>query len=293
VIRHVTISHRITVDPNVRRGVSYDGIMDDSSLKEKLEGNFSIPLASAFPLYRFFLTFDEHPRCVGHYHEPPEDLAARKAATMDSSIGNLLLSNLPGWSDLPYKHTSVTVHTSIQTAGELLRKSQDSEERVPGLLYRALPALNSKMVVSPAPRYRDSFGYALKELGMEDQDSASLLKVSSNLHHLFYLYGIKEIAPLDWPQFLSALHDIAFEKIMPTRKVPSSIELVLAALIKNKADLPGFLDNAFSPLNNGFQIVDYTDVLNKAEFPDNEIWFSSPCLMIEEGVFQGLSREEN
>ncbi len=163
MIKRVTLLERITIDPNARRGVTYKGIMDVQLLTEKLQGNFSLPLASAFPMYRFFLTFDEHQTPVGHYSEPPEDIAVCKAATLDSSIGNLLVSNLPSWVDLPYKHTSVTVHTHVETAHDLLRKSMDSEERLPGLLYRALPAVNSNMIISPAPLYRDSFRHALKE----------------------------------------------------------------------------------------------------------------------------------
>jgi hypothetical protein len=50
------------------------------------------------------------------------------------------------------------------------------------------------------------------------------------------------------------------------------------------------LDDAFSPFWNGFRVVDCADGgLKKEDFPDNEMWMASPCLLIEEEAFEGMA----
>jgi len=63
-------------------------------------------------------------------------------------------------------------------------------------------------------------------------------------------------------------------------------------LVENKGGLIDFLDDAFSPLNNGFKVIDYNDGLKKEDFTDNEIFMVSPCFLIEEEVFEGMGARE-
>ena len=266
-IRTVSITHTRSIDPSIKRGVSYTGILDLNELKEKLQGNYSIAIAAEFPVYKWFP--DPHQvNCYAHYYEPTDDIPARKAATLDKSLGNLLVSHLPGWAALPERETAAMVYS--------------------GRMYRAVPELNSKLVIAPAAHLRYSFPYALRAFGVPDGKYGSLAKITSCLHGLFHACGIEDEVLSNWPLFLAILNDIAFEKIRPEGKVSSDSEIVLAALVKNKAHLLVFLDNAFSPLHNGFKVVDYNEGLKKEDYPDNEIWMASPCLLIEEELFERI-----
>jgi len=62
--------------------------------------------------------------------------------------------------------------------------------------------------------------------------------------------------------------------------------------LKIRGGLIDFLDDAFSPLNNGFKVTDYNDGLRKEDFTDNEIFMVSPCPLIEEEVFEGMGARE-
>ncbi len=229
----VTIKHTTTIDVNVERGVSYTGLLDSNELKEKLQGNFSLVLASGFPMYKCFpelnipksgfpesgkLGFKEH-KVDYYYYEPPANITARKAATLDKSIGNLLLSNLPGWVALPERETSAMVYSSIQTANGFLKKSSKEDENYPGRMYRAVPELNSKLVIAPTAHIRFSFQYALEQFGITKAEYGPLGKFHGCFYQLFRAYGMEDGFPMDWQLFLTTLHDIVFEKIRPWDKI--------------------------------------------------------------------------
>ena len=270
----------------------YTGILDPDELKSRLEGNFSLETASAFPMYKWFP--EEHGlKLYGHYYEPPNDIPALKAATLDKSIDNLLLSNLPSWAALPDKETSATVYSSRKAAIDFSKKQgevkkQGEEGNYPGRVYRAIPALNALLVIAPAARTRYSFQYAPGEFGLAENEQGSLRQLGSRLRQLLHACGIAEPSTSDWQLFLTSLRDIAFEKIRPVRAISAETERVLGTLVAHQTHIIDFLDNAFSPLHNGFKVVDYTAGLKKADYPDNEIWMASPCLLIEEGVFEGM-----
>ncbi len=99
---------------------------------------------------------------------------------------------------------------------------------------------------------------------------------------------MEEGFPSVWQLFLTTLNNIILDKIRPKRKISGDTEIVLATLVKNKAHLIDFLDNAISPLNNGFKIINYDQELKKHEYPDNEIWMASPCILIDEEVFERI-----
>jgi hypothetical protein len=278
----------VTIDPAVRRGATYTGVLDPNEVKEKLRGNFSIVLATAFPMYKWFPGLEEH-KVASYCYEPPNDIPDLKAASMDKSIGNLLLSNLPDWAVLPEKETSATVYSSRKTADDFSKKSGE-EGRYSGRMYRAVPELNSRLVIAPAARVRNSFQYALGEFGIAAEEYiGSLGKFNSCFIELFRACGMGDGRFSDWQLFLTALNDVAFEKIRPERKITKDTEKVLGILIKNKEQVIDFLEDAFSPLHNGFKVLDYNDDgLKKAELVDNEIWMASPCLLINEGLFEEM-----
>ena len=102
---------------------------------------------------------------------------------------------------------------------------------------------------------------------------------------------MEEGPPFDWPLFLTSLQDIAFGRKRPSRSMTPATDSLLAALVSNREQLVDFLDNAFSPVRNGFRIIELSrglDTIDKADYPDNEIWLSDPCLFIEEGLFAGM-----
>jgi hypothetical protein len=287
IIKTVRIRHTVTIDSNTRRGVSYTGILDMNQIKKKLQDNFSIALASAFPMYKWFPQSLEH-QVDGYYYEPPDDIPARKSATLDKSIGNLLLSHLPGWALWPDKETSPTVYSSRKTAGDFSKRSSDGNEHDPGRIYRVVPESGAKLVIAPTAHTRYAFQYALGQFGVAEGEYGSLAKFNGCFHELFHACGMTDGFPLDWQSFLTALDDLAFEKVRPGRNLSKDTEMVLEVLIKNKAHLLDFLDNAFSPLHNGFVMIDFNDGLIKKEYPDNEIWMAAPCLLIREEVFEEI-----
>ncbi len=269
-----------------REGTSYTGILDLNELKEKLQGNYSLALAAEFPAYKFF----PNPRqahCPAYSYEPPSTILARKAATLDKSLGNLLISHLPGWAGLPDRETSAMVYSARKTADEFSKKSSDGE-RVPGWMYRAVPALNAKLVIAPAAHLRFCFQYALGEWGITKAEYGPLGKLHGCFYDLFRACGMEVGFTFVWPLFLSTLKAIAIEEPRPQRDSAADTQVVYARLIDHKADLLEFLDNAFSPSPNGFEIIDYAEGLTKERYPDNEIWTASPCLLVEEGVFERI-----
>jgi hypothetical protein len=285
-VKKISITHQVTIDPSTRKGATYTGILDLNELKQQLQTHFSMPMASAFPMYKWF--HQPHELAVnGYSYEPPNDLPVLKNPIIDKSIGNLLLSHLPGWADLPDKETAATVYSGRATAADF-SKIQGGEGNHPGRMYRAIPALNTRLVIAPSTRIRYSFSYALKEFAIADTAYGSLGKLSGCFHDLFHACGMADGSQLDWPAFLTTLHDIAFAKKQPARKLSPDTERLLTTLIKNKEQLIHFLDNAFSPLQNGFKVIDFTGRLNKADYPDNEIWLASPCLFVEEELFEQM-----
>lgn len=285
-IENVTIEHTVTIDRNIEGGVTYTGILDLNELKTKLQDNFSIAMASRFPMYIWFPSADaQKAYCYGLYYEPPGDTRTRKAASSHRGIGNLLFNNLPGWAALPERETSATVYSGRNTANDFSKKPGD-EGSYTGRMYRAVPALNSKLVIAPATHFYFSFLYALGEFGIADAAYGSLGKLQSCFHWLFRTCGIEDGVFSDWQQFVTALNDVAFEKIRPADKVSGDTELLLQTLVKNKTHVVDFLDQAFSPLHNGFSVIDFNDGLKKEEYPDNLIWMASPCLFIEERLFE-------
>lgn len=284
-VKTVCTQQTETIDPNIPRGVTYNGL-DCNGLQQKLPGSFSIAMASAFPLYQWFMQHGDH-QVDGYYYEPPDDLAARKEATLDKSIGHLLLQHLPGWAGLPDKETSATVYSGRMTANEFSKRSHE-EGNYPGRMYRAVPALNSRLVIAPANHIRYSFSYALGAFGIADAEYGSLGKLSGCFRDLLRAYGMADEFPRDWPLFLATLQDITCQRIQPARKLSTDTEKLFVTLVDNKEQLVDFLDNAFSPLQNGFTVIDYTDGLNKEDYPDNEIWMASPCLLIEEELFERM-----
>ena len=276
-IRSIKVSHTVTVDHDVPRGVTFTGIMNMPQLKERLQLPFTLPTASTLPLYKFFID-SQHVNCVGHYYEPPDDIAARKAATMDRSLENLLMSHLPSWAGIPDRETSAMLHTSLDTVGE----------RLPGHVYRAIPANNSKLVVAPFPHIRLCFDHVLKAFGIADNASKPLHEVHVCFHDIFDACGLKARYTENWPMFQVALNDIASGKIRPQRPVAKEAQVALDTLIRKKSHVLDFLDMAFSPANNGFKVIDYNESINKVDYPDNEIWTASPCLFIAEDVLNDL-----
>ena len=91
---------------------------------------------------------------------------------------------------------------------------------------------------------------------------------------------------------LSHLEDIAYQRLRPAHTLSAGTEGALVTLVENKGGLIDFLDDAFSPLNNGFKVIDYNDGLKKEDFTDNEIFMVSPCFLIEEEVFEGMGARE-
>jgi hypothetical protein len=280
------ITKKVVLDANTKRGEIFTGLSDSSALEGKLKGNFSIATASAFPIYRWFWELYEH-KVDAYYYKPPSDIDALKAHTLDKSLGNLLLTNLPGWTQLPDRETSVKVYSNISTANDFSRKS-GMEENYSARVFRTVPQLNSKMVIAPAAHIRNSFQYAFAEFGVTNNEHGALEEFDTCFHDLFEACGLKNGFPADWQLFLKTLRDVAFAKIRPGRKVFTNTEIVIWKLVENKAHIVDFLDNAFSPLHNGFKVVEFNAGLNREEFPDNEIWTASPCLLFEEAVFSGM-----
>jgi hypothetical protein len=295
-VRMVNLKTMVTIDPNIERGVSYAGLLELDQVKAKLQGNFSLAKASAFPLYLWFLQPVEHKVIwYGYYYEPPGNICARKAASLDRSLGNLFLSNLPGWTVLPDKETSVTVYSSRNTANGYSKKP-GNEGNYPGKMYRAVPELNARLVIAPTADIRYSFHYARQAFGITHWDYGSPEKFGGYFHGLFHAFyelfhvcGIGDSFPSDWQFFITALKDIAFEKTRPARKLSADTETVHRILMENKTDLPDFLDKVFSPLHNGFKVIDYKEEIKREAYPDNQIWMASPCLFIEEGLFEEMS----
>jgi hypothetical protein len=287
IIKHVSIQHTVTVDPNTRRGATYTGIMDLNEVRQQLQGGFSLAMASTFPMYKWFPEHSDHKvDCYGYYYAPPDGIESRKSATSDKSIGHLFLHNLPGWALVPDKETAATVYSSRQTASDLSKRSSAGDEHYPGSIYRAIPESGSKLVIAPAPYTRYGFKYALGQFGIADVEYGSLGKLNGCFHELLRACGMSDDCLTDWQLFVAAIGDIAFERIRPGRNLSKETEIVLGVLVKNKSHTLDFLDNAFSPLHNGFVMTDFNDGLKKEDYPDNEIWMASPCLLIKEGYFE-------
>lgn len=288
IISSVTISDIVSIDPNIERGVSYTGILDLNGLKKKLQGNYSLAMAAEFPAYKWF---PDSRQVYQHalYYEPPDNIPARKAATLDKGLGNLLISHLPGWAGLPDRETAAMVYSARKTAYAFSKKSSSDEDgNYPGWMYRAVPALNARLVIAPAAHLRFCFQYALDQWGITNAEYGPLGRLHGCFSDLFRACGMEAGFPFDWPLFLMTLNDIAFEKIRPQRALYEYTQVMYGILIDHKADLSEFLDNAFSPSNNGFKFVDYSEGLKKEEYPDSEIWTASPCLLIEEELFERM-----
>ncbi len=282
-VRRVTVTSTISIDPNIQRGASYTGILDLDELNKKLQDNYSLALAADFPLYKWFPDSGQL-SCPAHYYEPPDNITARKAATLNKILDNLLLSHLPGWAELPDRETAATIFSSRNTADEFSKRSGGEKDH-PGIMYRAVPVLNAKLVIAPAAHFRYCFQYALDQWGISNEEIWPLGKLHGCFYELFQACGIEGGFPFDWELFLTILNDIALEKIRPQRILSGNTEIIRATLIDHKTNLPDFLDNTFSPSNNGFKFIDYTAGLKKELYPDNEIWTASPCLLIEEKLF--------
>jgi hypothetical protein len=276
----------MSTGPGVERGTSYTGILDLNEVKEKLKGNYSLALATEFPAYKFFPS-SMQVCCPAYFYEPPSTILARKAATLDKTMGNLLMSNLLGWAGMPDRETSAMVYSARKTAEEFSKKSSE-EERDPGWMYRAVPVLNAKLVIAPAAHLRFCFQYALGEWGITNAPYGPLGKLHGCFSDLFRACGMEDGFPFDWPLFLTTLNAIAFEELRPQRALFADTQVMYGRLIAHKAELLEFLDNAFLPSNNGFEVVDYTEGLPRDQYPDNEIWTASPCVLIEEGVFERM-----
>jgi hypothetical protein len=275
--------------------VAYTGL-NLNELKEKLAGNFSMAMASAFPMYKWFPEHGGHRVDCIYYEQPAdlvayrEDFLARRPGALDKSIGHLLFSHLPGWADVPERETCAMVYSSRETAHEFSKKSYE-EGDYPGRMYRAVPALNSRVVIAPARHLRFSFSYALGAFGIaESAYLGSLGTLNSCFRHLLGVCGVADEFFLDWPLFLGNLQDIAERRLRPAPAgtLPASTSRLLEVLVKNKAGLIDFLDDAFLPLNNGFKVIDYNEGLKKEDLTDNEIWMAPACVLIEEEGFEGL-----
>ena len=214
-------------------------------------------LAGEFPAYKFFPDLQQV-HCPAFFYEPPSTIAARKAATLDKTFGSLLISHLPGWAGMPDRETSAMVYSARKTAEEFSKKSSE-EERDPGWMYRAVPVLNAKLVIAPAAHLRFCFQYALGEWGITRAPFGPLGMLHGCFSDLFRACGMEDGFPFDWPLFLTTLNAIAFEEIRPQRALFADTQVVYARLIEHKVDLLEFLDNAFLPSNNGFDVIDYTD----------------------------------
>jgi hypothetical protein len=153
---------------------TYTGL-DSYELKQKLAGNFSIAMASAFPMYKWFPEHRDHKIDCLYYEQSGdllirrEDFLTRRPGALDKSIGHLLLSHLPGWAGLPDRETSAMVYTGRMTADELSKKSHE-EGNDPGRMYRAVPALNSRLLIAPGNHLRCSFSYALGAFGIAEAE---------------------------------------------------------------------------------------------------------------------------
>jgi hypothetical protein len=292
-IKTIRVSISETVDSENLRGATYIGIMDMPHLKEKLKDSFSLPAASAFLLYKYFPD-PQQLNCLGHFYEPPNDVATRKAATLNRSLENLLMSNLPSWAAIPDRETSAMVYSSRATADEFSNKfgaespDYDKTQRYPGHMYRAVPADNAKLVIAPAAHLRLCFKQALAAFGISENDMKPLGKLNVCFHDLYNACGLTTRYVENWEKFQAALNDVASEKLRPKRQMAKDTDLFLGVLIANKEHLLDFLDNAFSPANNGFKVIDYNDNINKDDYPDNEIWLAARCLLIEEKLFENL-----
>ncbi|MDR3711885.1 MAG: hypothetical protein P4L51_03650 [Puia sp.] len=198
------------------------------------------------------------------------------------------MSHLPGWALLPDKETSATVYSNINTAIDPSKKPT-TEGNNSGRTFIAVPESNAKLVIAPAPNTRHSFQHALERFGIADNGHGGLLQFDVCFGNLLIACGMEKELSGNWQQFLTALNDIAFEKIRPTDRLFKDSEIVLGTLVKNRVHLLDFLDQAFSPLHNGFKVADFNGSLKKEEYPDNEIWMAAPCILIEEELFKSMT----
>ena len=84
--------------------------------------------------------------------------------------------------------------------------------------------------------------------------------------------------------------EIAEGKLRPSMHISTEAQIVLASIKKNSSGLLEWIDDAFNPSSNGFELMEYDQRLRSKDYTNNEIWTESPCLLIEIGKVSNLNK---
>jgi len=188
---------------------------------------------------------------------------------------NLLLNNLEGWKDFPQRQYSIIATTNVTTAAGFAKKNETN-----GKTFVVIPTRDSLIAIAPKPDIWYSFSYALEQLQINHSGS-SLKYLNSYLTELFRSTAQNVQFDTTWERFLEFLNVMTSRKYLKPKYISKESKRLLKVLIDKKTFLMDFMNKTFHPGPNGFQTRIYNTILSCSEFPNNEIWTTSRCFLIE------------
>jgi len=240
----------------------------DNKLKTLNYFNFS-----DMPIYRGFGYLES-----GCYVIDPSVSKRQSANTMNYYTE--LLNNLDGWKNYPERKLICSTD-ALGASSELYSKIKDSKYR--NMYFRVIP-LNklSKIGICKDIDMWGSLTHVLKMFGVDSEGFMD----ASFLSDIFFASGVKE----DYKDIINNFESGLIEYKKQYKEIGLDDNLMQyfdIDLILNQIKEVGtkrFLEKAFDPNLNSFELYDYVKYSKLSEVWDKEIWLDSKCLIISQEI---------
>jgi len=218
-----------------------------------------------YPIYRGNRHIDGE-----YFLTNPKNFGERKSPFADENYYNLLLSNLPAWSQYPKRNKSVICTTDYENASNRGR----------GIAHYVLPVDGAKIGVCPRDDIWDGFRDAFE--GWYD-----LSDLNDTIYSLFRDNGIfRKRSQVDFSSFVKDCLEL--DKI---KNLDPDDYNIFSEYIEGDIPFIKYLNDILDPEKNGFKLVNVGENMGG----DNEVWTDSPCILIDTSSKLGESfrLEEN
>lgn len=205
----------------------------------------------------------------------------RTSLMKKDNIYNVILDNIPSWSDYPNRHQSIF--------GHLYNKSNpDHTHNLYGYINYVIPKDNAKIVICPKSdfRYMDVGKYFIERISIMEAPN-----IFTIINDIFYNSGL---SIGKWKYILKIMNEVTLETIQnidySLKNSLSDNYKVILEKLNNVMKKEGYsslwdlFNVGFSPENQDMELINYTkeniNNLSMKSSEEREIWTDSECLIV-------------
>ncbi len=215
---------------------------------------------------------------------PSKSLRPSKTLKELGNYYNLLFNNLPNWKDFPKRERSLISSSSKMTAQSFAQNFKNTKS---GNVYRVIPLYNTEIAIAPKEDIWYSFQKGLGLLALRGIN-ITLVQFNLCLTDLFDQANVSAEKRNTWDGFIDGLQIITEHNEIKLTRISTDAENVLKSLKNNKDNIQKFIETCFDPKENGIELLNFNKGINKNNYPNNEIWTESDCLLIDQNIFANL-----